>query len=194
VVAVNTPEANRPGTVGRPLPELAVRIVDPETEQPVPEGELGLLWVSGPTVFPGYLAHEGPQPFREAEGEHWYSTGDLVRLEEGGFIRFAGRLKRFLKAGGEMISLPALEEPFAARWPPTEEGPRVAVEGVETPDGRRIALFTTEEVSLKEANQMLQQAGFRGVLRLDEVRRLEKIPVLGTGKTDYKVLRQQLGG
>jgi long-chain-fatty-acid--[acyl-carrier-protein] ligase len=63
------------------------------------------------------------------------------------------------------------------------------VEGVETPEGRRIVLFTTEPYTLREANALLQQEGFRGVMRLDDVRQVESIPVLGSGKTDYKVLR-----
>jgi long-chain-fatty-acid--[acyl-carrier-protein] ligase len=101
-----------------------------------------------------------------------------------GFIHLSGRLKRFLKAGGEMISLPALEEPFAQRYPPTAEGPRMAVEGVES-DGRvRIVLFTTESISLAEANSLLLQEGFRGVMRLHEARRVDKLPLLGTGKVD----------
>jgi long-chain-fatty-acid--[acyl-carrier-protein] ligase len=65
----------------------------------------------------------------------------------------------------------------------------VAVEGIETPDGRKIVLFTTERLTLRDANALLQQEGFRGVMRLDEVRQVEQIPVLGSGKTDYKVLR-----
>src|SRR5690606_34165359 len=105
-------------------------------------GEQGMLLVSGPTIFPGYIGHDGPDPFVEQDGRRWYVTGDLARLDADGYIHFAGRLKRFLKAGGEMISLPALEEPFARRYPPTSEGPRVAVEGVETENGRRIVLFT----------------------------------------------------
>ena len=78
------------------------------------------------------------------------------------------------------------------RYPPTNEGPRVAVEGVETETGRRIVLFTTESPSLAEANAILQQEGFRGVMRLDEVRHVPRLPLLGTGKVDYKVLRAQL--
>ena len=107
-----------------------------------------MLLVSGPTVFPGYLGYDGPSPFRERDGKRWYVTGDLAEIDDDGFIHFRGRLKRFLKAGGEMISLPALEEPFAQLYPPTEEGPRVAVEGIETEEGRRIVLFTTEPISL----------------------------------------------
>jgi long-chain-fatty-acid--[acyl-carrier-protein] ligase len=151
-----------------------------------------MLWVSGPTIFPGYIGFDGPPPFRESQGKRWYVTGDLAEIGSDGVIKLAGRLKRFLKAGGEMISLPALEEPFARQFPATDKGPRVAVEGIESDTGRRIVLFATEPISLSDANALLLKEGFRGVMRLDEVRRLDSIPVLGTGKTDYKVLRAQI--
>jgi long-chain-fatty-acid--[acyl-carrier-protein] ligase len=189
VVACNTVAANRPYTLGKPLPGVEVQVVDLESNEPLPVNRLGMLLVSGPTVFPGYLAYDGPSPFLERDGKRWYVTGDLAYIDDDGFIHFGGRLKRFLKAGGEMISLPALEEPFARLYPPTKDGPRVAVEGVETQSGRRIVLFTTEPMTLREANARLLEVGFRGVMRLDEVRQVERIPVLGTGKTDYKALR-----
>jgi long-chain-fatty-acid--[acyl-carrier-protein] ligase len=192
VVSVNIPGAIRPGTIGPPLPCVEVRVTDLETKALLPQGQMGMLSVSGPTVFPGYIGHDGPPPFEEADGKKWYITGDLAALDELGAIVFHGRLKRFLKAGGEMISLPALEEPFAQKFPPTDAGPRVAVEGVETHDGRRIVLFTTEPIMLREANALLQAEGHRGVMRLDDVRQVEAIPTLGTGKTDYKVLRAML--
>jgi long-chain-fatty-acid--[acyl-carrier-protein] ligase len=192
VVSCNTIEANRPGTLGKPLPGVEVCVVDLETDEVLPAGRLGMLLVSGPTVFPGYIAHDGPSPFQERDGKRWYVTGDLVQIDDEGFIHFAGRLKRFLKAGGEMISLPALEEPFVRRYPPSKEGPRVAVEGVETEAGRRIVLFTTESLNVREANALLIEEGFHGVMRLDEVRQVESIPVLGTGKTDYKALRAMI--
>src|SRR5262249_12215708 len=84
---------------------------------------------------------------------------------------------------------PALEEPFARLYPATDRGPRVAVEGVETAGGRRIVLFSTEPIDVREANALLHTEGFRGVMRLDEVRHVPAIPVLGTGKTDYRTLR-----
>ena len=65
----------------------------------------------------------------------------------------------------------------------------MAVEGIETPEGRWIVLFTTRDLALRQANVVLSEAGFRGVMRLDDVVRLDAIPVLGTGKTDYKLLR-----
>jgi long-chain-fatty-acid--[acyl-carrier-protein] ligase len=192
VVSVHRPGRFKPGTLGEPLPGVSVCVTDLETGAVLPRAHMGMLNVRGPNVFPGYLAYDGPSPYREIDGNQWYVTGDLGEIDSEGALVFRGRLKRFLKAGGEMISLPALEEPFARLFPPTDQGPRVAVEGVETPDGRHIALFTTEEVSLRDGNALLQKEGFRGVLRLDDVRKLDKIPVLGTGKTDYKVLRAMI--
>jgi long-chain-fatty-acid--[acyl-carrier-protein] ligase len=193
VVSGNTPKNYRQGTIGRPIPPVEVCAVDLETDQELPRGEVGMLLVSGPTVFPGYLGHDGPSPFRERGGKRWYVSGDLASIDPDGFITFAGRLKRFLKAGGEMISLPALEEPFVQMYPATDEGPRVAVEGIETDHGRRIVLFSTEDITLRDANLKLVKEGMRGVMRLDEVRKVDAIPVLGTGKTDYKVLRAMIG-
>jgi long-chain-fatty-acid--[acyl-carrier-protein] ligase len=193
VVSANRPEHNRPGSLGLPIPGVEVCVVDLDTGEPLPPGHQGMLLVSGPTIFPGYIGFDGPSPFRERHGKRWYVTGDLAKIDEEGVLWFAGRLKRFLKAGGEMISLPALEEPFVSLYPANDDGPRVAVEGIETPDGRRIVLFTTEPISLREANARLQEQGFRGIMRLDEVCKLDAIPVLGTGKTDYKALRAMLG-
>ncbi len=192
VVSGNRPNSVRPGTVGPPVDGVEVCVVHPESHEPLPSGTTGMLLVRGPSVFHGYLKHDAPEPFAEVDGRRWYVTGDLVQLDEDGFIHFRGRLKRFLKVAGEMVSLPALEEPFSKLHPPTENGPTIAVEGIETPEGRWIILFTTEDVDLRQANGILAEAGFRGVMRLDEVVRLDAIPVLGTGKTDYKVLRQEV--
>lgn len=193
VVSANRIDGPKLGSVGRPVKSVEVCIVDIDTEQhPVAQGETGMLLVAGPSIFNGYYKHDGPSPFVEVAGKSWYKTGDLVAMDAEGYLHFKGRLKRFLKAGGEMISLPALEEPFSRAYPADENGPKVAVEGVETDDGRHIVLFTTEDLSLQQASGLLLEAGLRGVMRLDEVRVVESIPVLGTGKTDYKALRQQV--
>ena len=191
VVAGNLPGKIKQGTVGPPVAGVEVCLVDPDSHQRLPAGATGMLLVRGPSIFNGYLNYEGPDPFTEVDGRRWYVTGDLVRLDEDGYIHFCGRLKRFLKIGGEMVSLPALEEPLARLYPPTDSGPQVAVEGVDAPS-RWIALFTTLDISLQQANAVLAEAGLRGVMRLDAVQRIEAIPVLGTGKTDYKVLRKRV--
>ena len=192
VVSAGRPGNLRPGTIGQPLDGVEVLVVDNDTMEPLPIGERGLLLVSGPTIFPGYLHYDGPSPFHEREGKRWYITGDLAFLDNENFIHFAGRLKRFIKSGGEMISLPALEEPLASNYPPGEKGPQVAVEGIETPTGRKIVLFTITDLTLPDANALLTAAGFRGIMRLDEVRKIEALPLLGTGKIDYKILRAQI--
>ena len=192
VVSLNPRHAPKRGTIGKPLLNVEVAVRDLETDERLPNERMGMLHVSGPNVFPGYLGGDVPPPFREFDGKTWYVTGDLAELDADGYIVFHGRLKRFLKAGGEMISLPQLEEPFARKYPPTDQGPRVAVEGIETDTGRRVVLFTTEAIELKEANALLQAEGFRGVMRLDAVERIDRVPTLGTGKTDYKVLKARL--
>lgn len=189
VVAANRLDKIKHGSIGRPVGHVESKIVHHETHEPVAEGETGMLLVRGASIFEGYHAYEGPSPFLEVQGERWYRTGDLVSADDDGYLRFRGRLKRFLKAGGEMISLPAIEAPLQKRFPADENGPKVAVEGIETPDGRQIVLFTTEKLTLREASDILLEAGLRGVMRLDEVRVVDAIPVLGTGKTDYKTLR-----
>ena len=192
VVSANDLSDPRLGTVGRPVKTVEICIVDIDSDQPLPQGETGMLLVAGPSIFSGYYEADGPSPFVEVAGKSWYRTGDLVAQDDDGFLHFKGRLKRFLKAGGEMISLPALEEPFSRVFPPDEDGPRVAVEGVETDDGRHVVLFITHEFTLQQASSLLLEAGLRGVMRLDEVRHIDSIPVLGTGKTDYKVLRAKV--
>ncbi len=190
VVAANLLHKTKAGSVGKPVSSVEVKIVDVDSSEPVVQGETGMLLVAGRSIFGGYYKHDGPSPFVEVGGRQWYKTGDLVAMDDDGYLHFKGRLKRFLKAGGEMISLPALEEPLSKAFPADEDGPKVAVEGLETEDGRHIVLFTTEDLTLRQASDLLIEAGLRGVMRLDEVRRIDSIPVLGTGKTDYKQLRQ----
>lgn len=191
IVAANRAENRKRGSVGLPIANVKLKIVDIDTYTPLAQGETGMLLIHGPNVFPGYIGNES-DPFTQQDHLRWYVSGDLARIDEDGFVWLAGRLKRFLKAGGEMISLPALEEPLSIAYPPDEDGPRVAVEGVEDDSGRRIVLFTTQDITLRSANELLQSAGLRGIMRLSEVRRLEKLPVLGSGKTDYKVLRAMI--
>ena len=118
VVAVNPPGAREPGTLGKPLPGVAVTRPGRGDERRAAAGPDGACCTSpGRTSSPGYLGYDGPPPFLELDGKRWYVTGDLGELDADGYVVFRGRLKRFLKAGGEMISLPALEEPFASLLP-----------------------------------------------------------------------------
>ena len=155
----------------------------------------GLLLIRGPSVFGGYLDYDGPSPFVEFEGKSWYRTGDLVKEGAQGVLTFCGRLKRFIKLGGEMISLPAIEAALEARYTTDDdEGPTLAV--VATPDEERpeIVLFTAKNMDREAANRTIREAGLSGLYNVRRVIRVDELPLLGTGKTDYRELAARLKG
>ena len=92
-------------------------LLHPETLKPLPLPATGVLLVRGPSVFAGYLNFTGKSPFVEIEGKQYYNTGDIVCIDHDGLLTFQGRLKRFAKLGGEMISLPAIESILEAGLP-----------------------------------------------------------------------------
>jgi long-chain-fatty-acid--[acyl-carrier-protein] ligase len=193
VVSGNREECPVRGTVGKPLASLSVAVVDLEERERVPAGATGMLLLRGPSVFGGYLGYEGAQPFATLEGQSWYRTGDLVREDPDGNLVFIGRLKRFVKMGGEMVSLPAVEEALLARFGlPEDEEPCLAVEALETDTRVELVLFTTRPVTREAANDAIRAAGFSPIHNVRAVRQLEQIPLLGTGKTDYRALKAML--
>jgi acyl-CoA synthetase (AMP-forming)/AMP-acid ligase II/MFS family permease/acyl carrier protein len=197
VVAVNRPDDVVPGTVGHLLPSVAAALVREEDGviQGKAEGDTGMLLVRGPNIFGGYLG-DAPSPFVEFEGETWYRTGDIVSMDQSGRLTFRGRLKRFVKIGGEMISLPQIEaallESFAARDDVPPEGPPLAVEAGSEETSPQIVLFTPMDVRVADANAALRRAGLPPLYNIRRVVRMESIPLLGSGKTDYRKLGQAL--
>nr|WP_320131678.1 AMP-binding protein [uncultured Holophaga sp.] len=192
VVSANRYEDRRCGTIGQPMPSVKWVRVDPDSGGRCAPDKPGLLLVKGPSIFSGYLHYEGPSPFQDFEGSLWYRTGDLVK-EEGGHLVFAGRLKRFVKLGGEMVSLPAIEETLLARFgSPDDEEIILAVEA--TPDelNPELVLFTIREITREAANTAIREAGLSPIHHLRRVQKLEHLPVLGTGKTDYRALKEKL--
>src|SRR5262245_66109208 len=98
----NIPGVIRHHTIGKPLPRVELMVLDLDTDKPAGPNQQGMLLVAGASVFPGYIGDDGPPPYRELDGKRWYVTGDLAKIDDDGFVHFAGRLKRFIKAGGEM--------------------------------------------------------------------------------------------
>src|SRR5205085_764442 len=103
---------NKPGTIGQPMPGVAARVVDPDTFAPVGSGKEGLLLIRGANVMEGYLGN--PDATKAAIHEGWYVTGDMVKMDEDGFITITGRLARFSKIGGEMVPHQRIEEVIQA--------------------------------------------------------------------------------
>jgi acyl-CoA synthetase (AMP-forming)/AMP-acid ligase II/MFS family permease len=202
VVSVNRPDNVAPGSIGHALPSVVTALVREEDgvdgviiKGMAAEGETGMLLVRGPNVFSGYLG-ESPDPFVEFAGEKWYRTGDLVSRDADGRLVFRGRLKRFVKIGGEMISLPQMEavllEAFAGRDDIPEEGPSLAVEAGPEETRPQIALFTPMNIQAAEANAALRRAGLSPLYSITRVVQKESLPLLGSGKTDYRSLKKSL--
>lgn len=191
VVCANRPNEDPVG-VGKPLPGVELLIVDEVSHRVKSVGERGLILVRGDSIFSGYLGSIS-DPFVTIEGEKWYNTGDLGFLENAS-LKLAGRLKRFIKIGGEMISLPALEEALIMKFPKKEDGPVLAISAKENNDGTRpvIALFSTIPKDTKEVNDVLREAGFSPLVSIKKVFCLKNIPILGTGKTDYVTLNNMM--
>ena len=195
IVSVNRPERPRRETIGLPLPSVEHAIVDAECGKPTPCGQRGMLLVRGPSVFHGYLKHEGPSPFVSFAGKEWYRTGDLVCEDTDGVLTFCGRLKRFVKIGGEMIPLAGVEAALETRWavPDPADGPRLAVECTPDEEHPELVLFTTLDIDREAANRCLREAGLSPLHNIRRVVRLQALPLLGTGKTDYRALKATLG-
>lgn len=191
VVALNPPKAPRPGTVGRPMQSLSHAIVSDDVDRCVAPGGEGRLLLRGPSVFHGYLGGDSTGAFVRFEGKTWYDTGDRVRLDDDGHLHFRGRRKRFVKVGGEMVSLPAIEALLRPLFPSSTDGaPTLAVEAQETGMRPEIILFSTRaDVDRETVNAALRSGGLSALHNIQRVHRLETIPTLGTGKTDHNALR-----
>ncbi len=183
--------------VGVALPGIDLLIVHPETEAVLPTGERGLILVRGPNVFKGYLNPGISSPFTTVKGEQWYKTGDLGFLDTEGILTISGRMKRFIKMGGEMVSLASIEDALLQmasrkKWP-SEDGPALAVCAKETPGEKtKIFLFTRFELSVDEVNVSLKEAGFSNLVKVSNVTKLPEIPIMGTGKINYRKLESDL--
>jgi len=182
VIAVNTPMHFKAGTVGRLLPAIEARLDDvPGIE------EGGRLYIRGPNVMAGYFLASEPGKLQPPD-EGWHDTGDIVTFDEAGFITIRGRAKRFAKIGGEMISLPAVEGYAAAVWPGAEHA---VVTRPDARKGEQLVLFTTAKDASQKALQEWAKAN--GVVELmipRDLRVVDSLPVLGTGKIDYVTLNR----
>ena len=192
VVSLNQPGHTKFGTIGRLLNCSEGFVADEQCTRRLPPDTTGMLLVRGTNIFSGYLNYDGPSPFVELEGKTWYRTGDLVQMDAEGYITFKGRLKRFVKVGGEMVSLPAIEEVLLEKYPnpALDRGPSLAVEALGDDADPKITLFATMPLEREEVNATLRAAGFSPIQSIRQVVLLPEIPCLGSGKTDYRTLKQ----
>jgi acyl-[acyl-carrier-protein]-phospholipid O-acyltransferase / long-chain-fatty-acid--[acyl-carrier-protein] ligase len=190
VTSTAEPQAGkRVGSVGRMMPGMTARIVDPETGRDLPPTETGIVLFRGANVFEGYL--DDPDKTRDAFRDGWFVTGDIGRFDNDGFLFIEGRLSRFSKIGAEMVPHGTIENKILLvfGWEQSE-GLTVLVVGVPDPvKGEALVLLTTRDVTVEELRARLTEAGVPNLWVPKIVRRVERIPILGTGKTDLSASR-----
>ncbi len=177
VLSTNTAMQSRSGTVGRLMPGIEYKLED------VPGIDVGgKLVVKGPNVMKGYLRAENPGVLEEPEGG-WYDTGDIVEIDDEGYIKIAGRAKRFAKIAGEMVSLTAVEGIVSALWP---EDAHAVVSLPDPKKGEQLVLITTSKEATKDTvRDGVKAEGHSELLAPKVILTVDEVPVLGTGKTDY---------
>lgn len=187
VISVNSHEFNRPGSIGKPIPNVEVRIENLDTGEACKPGEVGKILVKGDLVMKGYFGD--PELTSEAIVDGWYNTGDMGFLDEEGYLWHSGRYKRFAKIGGEMVSLVKVENVLEKHLP---EGVTCCV--VEIPDeskGAKIVAAVTEKI-----NKVTVLKGMARELQNIELPReflvIEELPMMGTGKVNFRAVNEMV--
>lgn len=191
ITETGTPQiGKRLGSVGRMMPGVTARIVDPDTFAERPLTETGMLLFKAPNVFGGYL--KDPEKTAGAFRDGWFVTGDLARFDDDGFLFIEGRLSRFSKIGGEMVPHGTVEQKIisAFGWEQVELPVAVVVGVPDATKGEALVLLTTQDVTAEQVRDKLQEAGLAALWIPKTIKRVEAIPVLGTGKVDLKGCKQ----
>lgn len=182
------------GSVGRPVPGVAAKVVDLDTGRTLGASQPGMLWIKGPNVMKGYFGSQ--ELTAEVVQDGWYRTGDVAIIDPDGFITITGRESRFSKIGGEMVPHIHIEETLNRILGSVDddEGPRVVVTAVpdEKKGERLVVIHTGLHKSPEELRKGLAEAGLPNIFipSCDSFCQVDELPVLGTGKLDLKSIRQ----
>jgi acyl-[acyl-carrier-protein]-phospholipid O-acyltransferase/long-chain-fatty-acid--[acyl-carrier-protein] ligase len=184
IASVNTPLYHKAGTVGRFMPCMEYKL------EPVPGiVDAGLLHVKGPNIMLGYLLADNPGvlvPPESIYGKGWYDTGDIVHVDEEGFISIRGRSKRFAKVGGEMVSLTAVEQLAINVWP---DAHHAAISVPDAKKGEQIILVTTQKQAT--VNGLATASPGVAVISLPKkILIVDAVPVMATGKVNYQAVTE----
>ena len=180
VIAVNRPPDNKRGTVGPVVPGIETRL---EPVEGIPVG--GRLYVRGPNIMAGYLNEAGGV---DPPKDGWHDTGDVVDIDKDGFVRILGRVKRFAKIGGEMVSLTVAEDLAAGLWP---DARHAVISMQDQRKGERLVLITDRlDAGVSDLVAHAKAVGAPELAVPRRIVRVPEIPVLGTGKTDYVAIQR----
>ncbi|MBO7414426.1 MAG: AMP-binding protein, partial [Fibrobacter sp.] len=180
-----------PSSIGLPPPGTVTAIVDPETNEFLPQGAEGMLVVTGPQVMKGYLKdkEKTDNVILEIDGRRWYKTGDKCMITPDGFVKILGRYSRFAKLGGEMISLTAVELRIAESK--VLDNQEFAVTAVpDSSKGERIVLLVKGNLDTEEISRNLRKSGIPPLMLPGSVFSVDEIPKLGSGKWDFPGMKK----
>ena len=180
---------NRQGTIGRALPGISVKIVDPDTDKLCDFDSSGLMWVKGPNIMKGYIGKEDLT--KEVLVDGWYNTGDIASISDDGFITITDRLSRFSKIGGEMVPHIKVEELLHSIAEITEQ--TFAVTGLpdEKKGERLVVLHLMDEQGLEKVYEEFAESDIPNLWkpRKEQFLSVDELPYLGTGKLDLKAIK-----
>jgi acyl-[acyl-carrier-protein]-phospholipid O-acyltransferase/long-chain-fatty-acid--[acyl-carrier-protein] ligase len=200
VVTLNVPDVevggvyqvgNKPGTVGHPIPGVAVKIVDIDSREPLAIGQEGLLMVKGPNIMLGYLGLEKESADIIKDG--WYDTGDIAKVDEDGFLTLTDRLSRFSKIGGEMVPHLGIEQVYLKALGTGEQV--VAVTSV--PAARKgeelVVLYLEQAGDVEKLHKIITESELPNIFkpRPDNYVKINSMPVLGSGKLAVGIRRNR---
>jgi len=198
VVSINPIDWAKPWTVWKVIWCLDCKIISVDSGEECKTWEQWMIYVKWKSIFNWYLDDKIESPFEnifpllDKEGARgWYKTGDLWFLDSDWFLSITWRLKRFIKIAWEMISLPFVEWVISEKYWSDEEL-RIAIEALEKDWEAKIVLFTIEHLEVEEVNDYMRKNWVPNLVKISEVIKVDEIPVLGTGKTDYKELKKMI--
>lgn len=197
ILTLNVPKEPHQG-VGPALDIVELLLVNPDTNEPVPMGEKGHVLACGKNIFAGYIGNFA-SPFIELNGKKWFKTGDLGYLDSRGYLTLVGRLKRQVKIGGEIVNLNALEEGLIHALTldghitaKQDDSPTLAVCAKESDSRAQLYLFVTFDIELDEVNKKIKKLGFSNLYRVNVIKKLEKLPIMASGKIHYRLLEESV--
>jgi acyl-[acyl-carrier-protein]-phospholipid O-acyltransferase / long-chain-fatty-acid--[acyl-carrier-protein] ligase len=183
---------NHIGTVGKCIPGARVMIIDPTTKEELPIGEAGMITFGGVNVMQGYL-HD-PEKTDEViftrDKIRWYQTGDKGVLDDEGYLTIQDRYSRFAKLGGEMVSLFAVEDEIIKLLGENEEYEILAVATPDIKKGEKITLLYNFDMSEDDIKMKIRQSEMNNLMKPTGFIKVEEIPKLGTGKTDFSAAKK----
>ena len=191
VVSINPINWAKPWTVWKIIPCLDCKIINIDSWKEQKILEQGMIYVIWNSIFNWYLDKKLESSFENIDWKKYYKTWDLWFLDWDNFLTITWRLKRFIKIAWEMISLPFIEWVLLEKYWSNEEL-KIAIEAIEKEWEAKIVLFSIENILLEEVNNYLRERWVSNLVKIWEVIKIEKIPVLWTGKTDYKELKKMI--